>query len=657
MKKQLTLLLISLVSGSACQAQFELEHARNLYQLNLAEITTYVTTANGFTAVEIAEWNNIHTFVDNPAAYVVAGANPTAPDIKLVAKILERMSQPAGTKVSNGYVGAMSSSLKNTLNGNIGAQFTSQLIIALSDLIIERAQAELTLQYFTKLRTRFTTPITIQIPNGAGGNQSVSFTLQDLFQNAYNALSALIENNNASVISIGQSFKAAFEEDMKQFYFAANRLFLQPVFNANPNYQYLDACIYSIHEFVRGSHPANVLQNLAYKNPPTAGNHFSIGINFLYVISESFKNETDESVWVSQDAIDGLSAKEILIYFSLLYLNNTALFNQVGINAGTITAQARTYYPIIKRIGTYVNASEKLLDEIKSMASDFREGSATGAEKAKRFFDFSHTAIDLIFLSQESICVGTPAHCTPASPLYRNSAHRVVEIIEAIQKKDYSTGFRKSFQVIEELSTTRIALPPGLTKIALMASDIANADSVSEIKKILDGAILPVGSFRVKRESNFSVHVNAYPGLSAGIEFVDKGGLKNKGAAHISPFVPLGFDLSWGKTKNSKSKSNGIFISLVDLGTVASYRIQNQESDENKAAETPDIKWQQLISPGLFYVHGVKDSPLSWGFGGQLNPSLREITDQNEVKLNKANAIKLSLFLSVDIPLFNLSSR
>jgi hypothetical protein len=195
--------------------------------------------------------------------------------------------------------------------------------------------------------------------------------------------------------------------------------------------------------------------------------------------------------------------------------------------------------------------------------------------------------------------------------------------------------------------------------MAFLVSDIASVDSVDQIKKILDGAILPVGSFRIKRYSGFSVHLNAYPGVATGAEFLDGNNVKNNGAGHFSPFVPIGLDVAWGKDKVGKKGrlSNGLFFSIADLGAVASYRIQDQGDSENKVNEFPEIKWSQLLAPGIFYVRGIRESPLSWGLGGNLSPRLREITNSSNVNLRSANAFRLSVFIAVDIPLFNISSR
>jgi hypothetical protein len=653
MKTLLTLFFI-ICCCTVTGAQNELEQVRYLYKLDLQDLNAYVIKpANHFTIEEIAEWRKIKKFVEDPVAYVINGNEKF--DYKIVAKILER--KHINVPVTEFYVGAMGDGTKNALNGNLGAQFTSQLIFALSDLIIDRAKSELTLQYFTKLKNSFIVSHSITIPKPSG-SVTISFTLKELFPNSYSALEALLSENTASLVSIGQSFKSAFEADMKQFYTVASTKFIAGAFSSEPYYKYIDASLYSINELLKGSHPSIIIQNLAFRNPVNPSISFSLGINFLYVISESLKNTTTNTVWVGQDVIDGLSEKEFIMYFSLLYLNNKTLFTHLSITSGSLNTAREMYYPLIKQIGAYVNLTQSFLNEINDGKASFGPTNLTAEQKNSRFYAYAHNTIDLIFISKELVCKCFPTYCSRVSIQHQESAHLVIDITKSIEEKDYSSVFRKSFKLVESLSG-EIIIPPAVTKIAFMASDIASADSIQQIKKILDGAILPVGSFRIKRQSEFSVHLNAYPGMSAGIEFLDGGHIDTKGAAHVSPFLPVGFDISWGKDKRGKigRQSNGLFLSIVDLGAVVSYRIQNQDTNENSANELPDIKWSHLLAPGAFYVHGIRNSPLSWGLGANINPSLREISNADGLKLSDTNAIKFSFFLAVDIPLFNISSR
>jgi hypothetical protein len=132
--------------------------------------------------------------------------------------------------------------------------------------------------------------------------------------------------------------------------------------------------------------------------------------------------------------------------------------------------------------------------------------------------------------------------------------------------------------------------------------------------------------------------------------------LENQHAGYIGPFLPIGIDLSWSKGTESKmSFSHSAFISIIDLGVVAGYRFDNDST--LSVDKVPEIKFKHIISPGLFYVCGIKNSPISFGGGVQFSPLLRSISDENSIVLNNASSLRYSLFVAVDIPLMNLSVK
>lgn len=75
----------------------------------------------------------------------------------------------------------------------------------------------------------------------------------------------------------------------------------------------------------------------------------------------------------------------------------------------------------------------------------------------------------------------------------------------------------------------------------------------------------------------------------------------------------------------------------------------------NSTTETlPEVKLQNIFSPGLGIVYGIPKIPVSIGYTCQLGPALREINAETAVtdKLNK----RWQFFIAVDIPLINFYS-
>ena len=102
--------------------------------------------------------------------------------------------------------------------------------------------------------------------------------------------------------------------------------------------------------------------------------------------------------------------------------------------------------------------------------------------------------------------------------------------------------------------------------------------------------------------------------------------------------APVGVAFSWGNKGKGKERNNGklpggksitLFIPVIDIGVLASFRLGNDSSEV--AAE---IKLANIVSPGLYFYYGFGKCPISIGLGGQLGPQLRDVT-ATEVNIDK----------------------
>jgi hypothetical protein len=119
--------------------------------------------------------------------------------------------------------------------------------------------------------------------------------------------------------------------------------------------------------------------------------------------------------------------------------------------------------------------------------------------------------------------------------------------------------------------------------------------------------------------------------------------------------APIGFSYSFKNCNdvgaNKQSSSSTFFLSVIDIGAPFSYRFKKDEAE----GLPENITWEQVFSPGFFYIYGFKNSPLSIGLNAQFAPFLRKIEENNV--LETKNIFRMGLTLLVDIPLFNLSSK
>jgi len=169
--------------------------------------------------------------------------------------------------------------------------------------------------------------------------------------------------------------------------------------------------------------------------------------------------------------------------------------------------------------------------------------------------------------------------------------------------------------------------------------DVLSADNATNIKGIIHKYAAPVGSYRVKRQSPFSLSLSAYPGLQTGYERVLN---SDKYSLVTGITAPIGPSLNWGRNKHSFS----LFVPVIDIGAAFSYRWQNEAE-----GFPANIKWEQILSPGAHLVWGIPKAPIAILVGAQYTPKLRKI-DATQTDVQE-NALRFGLSATVDIPIFH----
>lgn len=192
-------------------------------------------------------------------------------------------------------------------------------------------------------------------------------------------------------------------------------------------------------------------------------------------------------------------------------------------------------------------------------------------------------------------------------------------------------------------------------------SEVASLDSAHNVNMLLERYAEPVGSYRIKRNSKFSVSLNAYPGLYMGTEY---GIEEKKFRFGYGVTAPIGLSLNWSSRKKATSKHfdyykdgklkkytgyvHGIFLPLIDIGAPFVYRWSADDGD----GFPDELKWEQVFAPGIYYTFGFKNSGLTLKAGAQWAPSLAKVT-ATEIGLNN-DAVRMGITATYDIPLFTL---
>ncbi|GIQ60542.1 hypothetical protein Flavo103_36780 [Flavobacterium collinsii] len=193
---------------------------------------------------------------------------------------------------------------------------------------------------------------------------------------------------------------------------------------------------------------------------------------------------------------------------------------------------------------------------------------------------------------------------------------------------------------------------------ALFMANMVEAKDEKEVKAALDAVILPVGSSSIKKNSDLNFNIQSYLGARWSFTDPKNAAVQSTWNDRFAISAPIGFSVSHGFDNNWGAIS--LFLPILDLGAIVDYKLKYEnEGTQDEKLESKDytIKLGQIFSPGAYIVYGLgANIPVSLGFGGQYGPGLSKIDENNSTTVSNPYW-KWNVFLSVDIPLFNLSNK
>lgn len=715
MRKLLLPLLLIGFCTTANLAQNAYYDAKTLYDLDAYELDTLDLYKELLPLqADKDDWRNLRAFVLDPLRYL-SEERPNfntqvinkLKNLKQAYRIVvDKAGRPRFEKklssvydLSNnlpqGPLEDVANSLVDIVFGSgLGANLNTRLIDATASLLLNRSQSELTLSFLSRLKSEFENrPFFIfSETENTNGIETDTFYLRDIFPSTY----ALISDYDQVVsITIGKSLQNAFEEDLRNFYNNAEEYLVPAALKDNIVYHAFSIIYYSFTNLSQGEHPAVIIESLAKQYavpdnliPRTALDTFKLSIQLLHDVSENLLDIAPSRVWIKTDDFNKLSIREQEYFIGLIYLSNRLTFQKLGVTGarfqmGERSADFQQLLDLIYQNLTFLEQIENKIADLRLINATVTNNTAganqgqtstiinnTDQNRLRAFQEYAFMFSDIIQHIGAYACWANRNSfiCSRSFQKdYLPIAHDLLQVPLYVESKEYSTAFFKTLKVIEALhrGNPLYRTPQGLVRYLALAADVVAADSADKIKHILNEVTLPVGSFRVKRYSSSSIFVSALVGVGGGYEWLDNPDVDQKWAPQLSPFAPIGIDVNWGSRKlarnsiyETRGSSNGFFLSVIDFGGVISYRFQDNNANGDLSADKlPIIKLEQLLSPGLFYTHGFRNSPITWGLGGQLTPRLRDIIDAKDTRVDRANAFRFSTFLAIDLPLFTISVK
>ncbi len=214
-----------------------------------------------------------------------------------------------------------------------------------------------------------------------------------------------------------------------------------------------------------------------------------------------------------------------------------------------------------------------------------------------------------------------------------------------------------------------------IRKLAGFLNDVVLTTNSKQLAKVVASYAMPPGSYKRKRSAWYSLDFNAYVGAYIGKERVAGDTGKWSGVYGLTAPIGLTFSKTFGSKvclendtltedmirnpdklrighRNIFKRSGHTFslmVTVVDLGAVVSYRFQNSYQEDKGLPQ--DVRWSQLLSPGIKLGWGIGGTPLILNAGYQYTPELRKLTDADP---KAYSAHRWSVGVAFDLPLYNL---
>jgi len=427
---------------------------------------------------------------------------------------------------------------------------------------------------------------------------------------------------------------------------------------------------------VKGDHAANIISNLAGDDicREFPDENFSNLIRMADIVSQSFRSTDEGRVWVTKQQVGVLVKDEIAfkIYLGLIYATDQK--NTIKVQF-TKDGSKISLKEIFTNISTNWISAESVdfrsnivlvantMSEVAENAENILAARQQGDQASMLVFaDYTSSMAGLLKQSAGFITIVSGSNSYPSYPEILTFCDVIDDAADAcydLKSQNYNALVLHLSSILADILGSNYDFKDQFIKYGTFMASIVEADNSDEVKAAIEAAVLPVGSSSIKRETDFNISLNAYLGPYGGAEYLPA--LKeDQWAPALGITAPVGVAVSWGnfgkgKTgcqgKVSGGKSLTLFIPVIDIGSMASFRVGNDSSEV-----ASEVKLANIISPGLYLYYGFGKSPISIGLGGQIGPQLREVT-ASDINIDKNYYFRFGFNIVVDIPFFNLYTK
>jgi hypothetical protein len=576
-------------------------------------------------------------------------------------------------------------SKKPTFSKSLSSFNVSNLAFGITDFLIDRTKTELNIAFFNQFK-------------------------KEINKEEYNDLRILFPETAKILMVIGdqmyyynnyiQSLRNAFETDLNRMPDQIRKWIELNKTNIDDSvYKAIQVGLITTTSIIEQKHPGAILDHLSKelkskeKDDDKVFNTFKNTVYLSALISESFRDTLgSDDYWVNQSKINELYKDKVLlrIYLGLLYqqikLDSSNLeiyFDENLTLLGVLDSIGKNWKDnsyiaesLVNNVSTQIKMTQNSVTQFKEIKKSVNANDKiTNRERNKAmfnaYFDLTSSLLDIVkkmglglkdlrvkqdtnFIKQIRL-IYSDSIVKKIDSVYLGKIEDITKVRIYTLNKQYVGAISQAYLLMNSLLDKKENDKKQwqtFLKYGTFMANMVTADTPEEITDAIEAVASPPGSYSIKNNSKFSVALNGYLGLFGGGEFIKD----NKTAWNFSITAPIGLSFNW-KCNSKIQIPTGVFISVFDLGVIASYRL----SDNQEISILPKVKLNNIISPGIFIEQRLGSSPLTLGFGGQISPQIREqITKDDMGNITERELIteelykRMGITLKVDIPILYL---
>lgn len=559
--------------------------------------------------------------------------------------------------------GADKSSFDKIISSSIGNLDVTNISQAMADFLIDRGKEELNVAFFNRMKIFLKEKEECRI----------------LFPSTVTELEKIDPSQYAEFI---KNLRIAFKDDLNKLVINLSQVIelpkYEPILNKSPEIRFAARSAKIISELSQSENSItadSVIHLLTTLNTWDKNSNLGNSFKFLNIISQSLRYKDNTRIWLPMNDINILWKDPIArsIFLGLIYEQTKTI--EFTIHGNKITVEdfmKSNSHNTLKLLSIFDNFI-LLANEVDQSIHESKNKMSEKKLSNEDYYDYINKSINVINYGFNISNIIKP---NIIDDKYIIIARNSNDLYKNIYSKHYSSAINNVYNILEQITNEQRTLiaedikkqkkennetkkniltsngVKNILKYGTLMAKIVEANSSEELQQAIESSVLPSGSSSIKKNTSWNLAINSYIGYSIGPRVnkqLSDAWNNNRGVT-----APIGITLSksLGKAKNFNLGSISGFATLLNIGSIVNYRLNNDST-----AIKQEIKLENIFSPGGYLVYGFfANLPISIGYGAQYGPRLFKV-ESDKLGLTDKPGWRRNWFFSIDIPLFNLYSK